>query len=198
MGQRALRSPLREDRGSVSVEFVVIFLTFISIIFFVIEVTLYMFFQASLEKAAQAGARAAIVSAPVVNGVRLQNNPVGGNPFGNACGLSNGTCASFTAQCSRNCSGSGFQRILRHMQGFNGAIARENVTIRYEYAGAGFAGGPTAPMVTVTVSCVPFRTGILRLIVENADDLLNIPGDGCNRAAVPPRSASMTGEDLAQ
>jgi len=72
------------------------------------------------------------------------------------------------------------------MRGFNGQIQASNVTITYVDAGIGFAGGPTVPMVTVTVTSVPYQTGILGL-------LLNATG---NLATLPSRSASMTGEDL--
>jgi hypothetical protein len=194
MTRDALPSWLRSDSGSASVEFVVVFLTFILIIFFVIEVTLYMFFLASVEKAVQAGVRVAAVSRPVVN-VPLANEPDGVS-FGQTCGALGETCNGFTSQCSSDCNGDSFDRILDHMRGFNGRIHQENVAVHYQYAGIGFAGGPTAPIVTVTVSCVPFQTGILGLLVGNLDNQFN-PGGECAQLSLPPRSASMTGEDLA-
>jgi hypothetical protein len=81
------------------------------------------------------------------------------------------------------------------MRRFNGQITANNVSITYSYTGIGFAGGPAAPMVTATVSCVPFQAGILGLLLgENAG---GNDGDGCPGVrALPPRSASMTGENL--
>ena len=70
--RRSFSSFLRDGDGSTSVEFVVVFLGFIASFLFVVEVALYLFFMASLEKAAEAGVRAAVVSAPVVN-IRDQN-----------------------------------------------------------------------------------------------------------------------------
>ncbi|HEX5008586.1 MAG TPA: TadE/TadG family type IV pilus assembly protein [Hyphomonadaceae bacterium] len=182
---------LRSEQGSATVEFVVIFMAFIAIVFFVVEVTLYMFFMASLEKAAQAGVRAAVVSSPVAPGVPLTIGRGATGIYGHKCSFSSTTCASIpTISCTgATCDATGFTRILNHMQGFNGRIAANNVTITYADPGSGigFAGGPSAPMVTVTVSGVPFQTGILGLLL----------GDASGLATLPARSASMTGEDLA-
>lgn len=176
--------------GTVTIEFVVVFLGFIAIIFFVIEVTLFMFFRASLEKAAQAGARAAVVSPAVVAGLpatiaRADTTKI----FGRKCSDATNPCATFaTLTCTGGgCQAVPFTRILNHMRGFNGAIEAENVTFTYQDVGLGFAGGPTVPMVTVTIEGVPFQTGIIGLLLTNAGIL----------STLPPQSASMTGEDLA-
>jgi hypothetical protein len=173
------------------VEFVVIFMAFIAIVFFVVEVTLYLFFMASLEKAAQAGVRAAVVSSPVAPGVPLTIARGDTGIFGRKCSATPTTCVPVpTTSCTvATCEPVGFARILDHMQGFNGRIEADDVTIIYGDAGSGigFAGGPSVPMVTVTVSGVPFQTGILGLLL----------GDASGLATLPARSASMTGEDLA-
>jgi Flp pilus assembly protein TadG len=180
---------LRSNQGSTTVEFVVIFLGFISIIFFVVEVAIHMFFMASLEKAAQAGARAAVVSPPVAAGVPLTITKTTAGIYGQKCSQTPSPCVPITtASCTgATCSATEFTRILNHMRGFNGRVQANNVTVTYSDAGIGFAGGPTVPMVTVTVSGVPFQTGILGLLL----------GDASGLATLPERSASMTGEDLA-
>jgi hypothetical protein len=192
---RTLSSWLHNRDGSASVEFVVIFLGFISIMFFVMEVALYMFFMASLEKAAEAGVRFAVTSPPVVGGMPPQNvRATTTIPFGTKCSTF-GACQDFsTRTCSGDCSGAAFNRILAHMQGFNGAIGRQNVTVSYSYAGIGFAGGPTVPMVTVRVSGVPYQTGIFGLLLQSVASQQALQ----DLRTLPARSASMTGEDLAQ
>jgi hypothetical protein len=190
--RRGQGSFLRSDQGSATIEFVVIFMAFIAIVFFVVEVTLYLFFMASLEKAAQAGVRAAVVSSPVAADVPLIIERGEAGIYGFKCSQSASTCAPIpTRSCTAaTCEPVGFARILNHMQGFNGRIQAEDVTVIYASAGSGigFAGGPSAPMVTVTVSGVPFQTGILGLLLGN---------DANGLATLPARSASMTGEDLA-
>lgn len=187
---RALLQKFLGDRdGSATVEFVVVFLGFIAVIFFVLEVTIYQFFSATLEKAAQAGARAAVVSTPVDVGVPLTNGKTAGGVYGAPCSAASSPCTGFQ---SISCTGAAcdsvpFTRILNHMRGFNSKIEAEHVTVSYQYTALGFAGGPSIPMVTVTVSGVPFQTGIIGLLLTNSGVL----------AALPAQSASMTGEDLA-
>jgi Flp pilus assembly pilin Flp len=189
---RSLSIFLKDDRGSTAVEFVVVFMAFIGIVFFVVEVALYSFFTASLEKAAEAGVRAAVVSSPAVNSPFDSTPPVplvirtDGGRYGANCSSSRARCINFPA---RSCAGSTcanqttFTRVLTEMRRFNGRIQPGNVTVRYVdiSSGIGFAGGPTVPMVTVTVSGVPFQTGLLGLL----------------QPTLPPRSASMTGEYVA-
>jgi hypothetical protein len=189
---------LKNNGGSSTIEFVVVFLAFIAIMFFVVEVTLYMFFLASLEKAAEAGVRAAAVSAPVVNNVDLTNDPANNSVrFGTPCRP--GNCQAEPLRgCGPDwqpCSGAVFDNvILPQMQRFNGQITANNVGITYRYTGIGFAGGPAAPMVTATIECVPFQVGLLGLLLGNDG---GNGGNGCSGVrALPPRSASMTGEDL--
>ena len=189
MSNRLLQKFVTNCDGSATVEFVVVFLGFISIIMFVVEVTLYMFFTASLEKAAEAGARAAVVSPPVIAGYPTTIGKSASGVYGQMCSLASAPCAALpTSTCTgAACSATPFNRILTHMRGFNARIQASNVTVTYADAGIGFAGGPAVPMVTVTVSNVPYQTGILGL-------LLNSTG---NLATLPTRSAGMTGEDLA-
>ncbi len=81
------------------------------------------------------------------------------------------------------------------MRRFNGQITADNVSITYTYTGIGLAGGPAAPMVTATISCVPFQAGILGLLLGDGGG--GNGGNGCQGVrALPPRSASMTGENF--
>jgi hypothetical protein len=176
---------LKRD-GATTLEFVVVFIGFIAIMFFVMELTLYLFFMASLEKAAQAGVRVAVTSDPVVD-IPRTIEPEDEAPYGQSCSV-DGACRSFPAlACTgeAECTRGNLTRIVDHMRGYNGLIQPNNVTITYTDVGIGFAGGPTVPMVTVTVQGIPFQTGIAGLLLGDIGDVV-----------LPPRSASMTGEDL--
>jgi Flp pilus assembly protein TadG len=190
MTTASLHRFLNDRKGSATIEFIVVFLGFIAIIFFVLEVTIYQFFAATLEKAAQAGARAAVVSTPVAAGVPLTNGKTADGIYGQPCNSASNPCTSFqTISCTGGaCAATPFTRILDHMRRFNSKIEAGHVTLSYQYTGLGFAGGPSVPMVTVTVSGVPFETGIVGLLLTNSGVL----------AALPAQTASMTGEDLAQ
>lgn len=184
---------LQKKDGSSTIEFVVVFVAFIATIFFVLEVTLYLFFMSSLEKAAEAGVRAAVVSSPLVADFPLTIEKTPSGVFGFKCSDATAPCAAFaTLSCTgdsgaNGCLAAPFDRILNHIRGFNAQITAANVTVSYEDVGLGYAGGPPVPMVTVTIHDVPYQTGIVGLLLTNANVL----------ATLPARSASMTGEDLA-
>jgi len=191
------RSFFARQDGTTTLEFVVVFMGFVAILFFVMEVTLYLFFMQTLEKAAEAGVRVAVTSPPAVTGIPSTIQPAFGANYGDSCtqGNGGGPCRPFwpsPASCTGADCANSFDRILNHMRGFNGQIHPENVTITYTDVGIGFAGGPTVPMVTVTVHDVPFQTGILALLLGDGD------GGAGLLAQLPSRSASMTGEDLAR
>lgn len=180
---------LDSSDGSSTIEFVVIFFAFMATFFFVVEATLYLFFTATLQKAAQAGVRAAVVSTPIAAGVPLTITRSAGGVFGVSCSDASAPCVPFASvSCTgAACDPAQFGRIFAHMRGFAGQLQPENVTITYQDIGLGFAGGPTVPLVTVRISGVAFQTGIVGLLLTNANVL----------AALPPQAASMTGEDLA-
>lgn len=185
------RSPIRflsQENGSSSVEFVVVIFAILATIFFVLEVTLYLFFSASLNKSAQAGLRAAVVSTPIAAGLPERNARTNTGVFGVSCSDASAPCVPFAdVSCTgAACEAAEFDRIFAHMRGFAGQLEPENVTISYNWTGLGFAGGPTVPLVTVTVSDVPFRTGVVGLLLTNAGVL----------ATLPTHTVSMTGEDL--
>jgi len=179
----------KTQSGSSTIEFVVVIFAILAAVFFVIEVTLYMFFSASLEKAAQAGLRAAVVSDPVAAGVPIRNQRTATGLYGISCSDSTAPCVGFsTISCTggSTCIADEFTRIFNHMQGFSGQLQQANVVVTYSYSGLGYAGGPTIPLVTVTVQNVPFQTGVVGLLLTNAGVL----------AALPTHSVTMTGEDL--
>lgn len=185
----------RDASGATTIEFVVVFMGFIAVIFFVLETVLYGFSMSSLEKAAQAGVRAAVTSEPVAAGVPERISKQTAGVFGYKCSDAAAQCITFgTATCTGGtCDPTGFNRILSHMRGFNGRIEAENVTLTYtdvntdgSALGIGFAGGPTVPMVTVRIDNVPYGAGIFGLLLSDATGL----------ATLPRRAATMTGEDL--
>ncbi len=188
MNRAHSRRFIRNDTGSSTVEFVVVSFAILISVFFVLEVTLYLFFSAALNKAAQAGTRTAVVSTPAAPGVPARNARSANGVFGVACSDPSVPCVPFTdVSCTgAACDPTEFNRIFAHMQGFSGQLQPDNVTISYQWTGLGFAGGPVIPLVTVTVSGVPFRTGVVGLLLTNAGVL----------ASLPTHAVSMTGEDL--
>jgi Flp pilus assembly protein TadG len=203
MRKRKLRSFAHDETAAITVEFVVVMLFFITITFFVLEVALAQFWWQTAEKAAQIGARLALVSDPAVTAISSSTtNPVSsGGASGQACPANcdfNGVAGcTATIPCTWTCTGGGagcsataFSYIVNRMRQTYVPIKDSNVTISYSYTGLGYAGGPLTPTVTVTLSGVPLKLGFISIIG-------NIIGTSAAPLfQIPTMTATMTGEDL--
>jgi len=193
MSERPFSFDLRSDSGLVAAEFVVVAFALLVMVFLVVELTTLYFSMMSEQKAAYMGARVAIVSNVAATGVPARNTVTGTGTFGVSCGDASAPCAGFApASCDGDgggCDASSFSRILSRMRQFVGGLEAAHVTIRYAYAGLGFAGGPTIPEVTVTIHGVPYRTGIIGGIIGTAHGAFT---------SLPPVSVTLMGEDLSQ
>ena len=193
MRARAFHHFVRDERAASTVEFVAIMPFFVLIAFFILEISVATFRIATAEKAVQLAARMAAVSDPAATGVPTINARAGSGVYGDQCNT--GACS--TAWSPKTCTGTGctaaaFDPIWNRMQNiFN--VPKANVTITYSDAGLGFAGGPTIPSVTVTVSGVPYDT-IFTAILQN---FFTTTGAGASPFVnLPPMSVTMTAEDL--
>lgn len=183
----------RNEAASTTPEFVVVVFFFFIIVFFVMEVAIALFFWQTVEKSVQLGARLTIVSAPVEAGVPSTNgyNGADGTLLGDPCSDSPTPCTGFaTVTCTGTaCTNTAdFNRILSRMRQLYAGIGASNVTFTYEDVGLGFAGGPTVPLVTVTIAGVPFQTGMLSIMGRYLGDTA--------LTTIPTMTATLTGEDL--
>lgn len=186
----------RAESGSTTVEFVATFAFAVILFLGVIELALAWFCWIGAEKAAQIGVRRAVVSDPVVNGLPPTNQRAAGALFGAPCQDESAPCRSFApllcaggtgGQCATDPAG--FTALVTLMRRHFGPIEARHVSVRYQYTGLGYAGGPTVPLVTLTVAGVPFRTGVVSV-------LGNLIGDGGPLVTIPTIAVSMTGEDM--
>jgi len=182
------------ERGAATVEFVVVAPVFLLLFFGAIETASAFFWWKTAEKAAQLGARIAVVRDPAALGVPLRNPRRSGTLFGLACGHASDPC-NFDGQSTWICSGGvdcnqeAFDNIIIEMRRvFGQAISDENLTITYSYAGLGYAGGPFIPSVTVTLTGVPFGMFM--------GFLSGMAGKDGALQSLPDISATLTGEDL--
>lgn len=205
---------IRDRRGGVGVEFVALLPAFLFLTFFVLETAIAVLWVGTVEKAAQLGARLAIVSNFAVNGLaptdknQLAMNAVPGQNCPAACtAFTTRTCTGGTGgDCNTtNCLGATvpcFTVIVNRMRGIASVIQPANVTISYTYVGLGFAGGPIVPRVTVTIGRVgdagqavsynTFTSSILGALMMAATGRNDFPG----LTTMPPITATFTGEDL--
>ena len=209
---------VRDQQGGVAVEFVALMPAFLFIVFFTMEIAIAVLWVGTVEKAAQLGARLAVVSNVVVTGLPADGrNPVNGSTFapGQNCNLSVAAnadpCVRFAARtCTAGTVGqcaapaTGFNPIFNRMDAIVGVLVPANVTITYEYVGLGFAGGPIAPRVTVTVGqagagtqAVPYNTVMTSMLARLIRAVTGRPtAQFPGLTVMPVVSATFTGEDL--
>jgi hypothetical protein len=198
------RKFMTDHSGGVAVEFVALLPAFVFLTFFIFEIFVAVFLVGTVEKAAQLGARLAIVSNTAVTGLptdyalRSTAYAYGQPCSAGACGtggtgFTTRTCAGGSGGA---CDGPNFTVIVNRMRGIASIIQPQNVTIEYAYVGLGFAGGPIVPRVTVTVQNVPYGLfvttildGFIRLATDNQTTTLGLTN-------LPMITATYTGEDL--
>ncbi|MEL6317958.1 MAG: TadE/TadG family type IV pilus assembly protein [Pseudomonadota bacterium] len=187
------RGFLRDRAGGATVEFMVLLAPLFALLFFVVEVAIFIFHSESVRKAAEVGARLAIVSPPVVLGLPPTNAPAESGDEGH-CALEPSPCAtpdparwSCAGGTGEGCTAS-FDAIVAEMRRFSRAIEPQNVTVTYVYGRLGRVGGPLVPTVIVDVADVtnPFGAFGLRQLIFG----------GVRFETVPDVRANFVAEDL--
>jgi Flp pilus assembly protein TadG len=193
------RRLLKNERAASAAEFALVLPLLILLLFAIIDSGRFMWEWNRAEKATQMGARFAVVTAPVLNGLdnSYSFSISGGIPAGspvptssfNTATCDNATCSclpggGFCSTTSRNAAA--FTAIRTRMSGFYPQIADANVQVVYQNIGLGFAGDPdgsdVSPLVTVKLRSMSFHP-ISCLVF------------GCS-ISMPDFSASLTAEDL--
>ena len=206
-----------DENGAALLEFTVAAFTFFIILFGTLDFAQVYFKWNLATKATQFGARLATVSDPVagalttltgVGGAVLPGGPMPAFDYTCTPTSANGSAGTCTNSGTYNvaamqtifygrgngtsCTGTGLNigmcNLLGGMVNANGtALTAQNVTIRYQYTGLGYAGRPGGPVPTITVSL----TGI--------SHNFTLVGGLANIASVtlPAFATTVTGEDLA-
>jgi Flp pilus assembly pilin Flp len=189
----------RNQGGASAAEFGLVLPLLTLLLFAVIDAGRFMWEWNRAEKATQVGARFAVVTAPVLNGLddSYSFSVSGGIPQGTAVPTSSfdsATCDNASCSCTPNggfCSASSwnsgaFAAIRSRMTSFYPQIKDANVQIIYKNVGLGFAGDPgssdVSPLVTVKLRSMTFKPISCRVF-------------GCS-IAMPDFSTSLTAEDL--
>lgn len=164
---------VRRTDGAVGAEFAMVLPLLILLLIGVIDVGRYMWTLNQLEKATQMGARMAVVTEMVPQGLANENygaslgqgSSIPTSSFGSAsCNATGGAvgCTCVTSPCPTltPVDTASFNAVATRMKQIAGIINPSNVTIRYDNSGLGYAGDPTgpdvAPIVTVSAANVGF------------------------------------------
>jgi hypothetical protein len=186
-----LFSQLYSDRrGTAVTEFVVVGPLFLAVFLGILEVSLQLYYAEAAEKAAQLGARTAIVVTPAAAVPAINDRSASGQ-WGQPCAPTSDPCAGFAAaECTGAACGGAFAIVLARMQAVLPVVTAANVRLRYEYVAIGFAGGPAFPSVTLTLTGLTWPAGPFAAV----RGLLG--GTGAS-ATMPDIRVTLTGEDLA-
>jgi len=170
---KRLTDLIRESRAASAAEFALVLPLLLILLFGIIDVGRYLWQFNQAEKATQMGARYAVVTDPVLNGLYTYSFSVsGGVPQGTAvptASFDNATCTNSTCTCapgggfcsatSRNATA--FTNIVARMKMMYPTLTASNVQVNYRNVGLGFAGDPDGPdvsaLVTVSVTGLTFR-----------------------------------------
>lgn len=189
--QRTLSQLARDRRGATAMEFALVSIVLIMFIIGIVDFGRAMFEWNQATKATQEGARRAVVSEIVAEG--LQN-------FDGLAFVGNGSQVPISAVdpnpivcTSAGCNGYGpldtvaFDRISNWVRANYGRAQPENIVIEYRHIGLGFAGNPIgpdiAPAVTVRLQNLQF-------------DFIGSVLFGLAPIAMPDFATTLTGEDF--
>ena len=171
------RNLIHDHSGSSAAEFAIVLPLLLIFLLGIVDSGRWLWTFNRAEKAAQMGARFAVVANPVTSAINSSYLGVGGltqgdaipaSAFGKITCTATGTVSAVTATCSCTTSpcptgtanNLAFQNIMNRMRGFLPEIQPSNLTIEYSSSGLGYAGNPNgadiSPLVTVKLSGLQF------------------------------------------
>jgi Flp pilus assembly protein TadG len=151
-----IRKLLRDRRASSAAEFALVLPLLLLFIFGIIDAGRWMWTYNQAEKAAQMGARMAVVTSPVSSS--LSDSYLGAcSPALTQGDLIPSSCFTAISCTSTSCSGgtedpAAFTQIADRMRQFLPQLADENLTIEYSPSGLGYAGNPNGPDISPLVT----------------------------------------------
>ena len=170
---------LRDERGAVVVDHLPVLFLLILIVMMIFEIGLAYFMNLGTAKAAQLGARIAVVVPPIhpdVPAVNQQNT--GSARSGDTCFQASGVdaCANpggpwvCDGAALGTCDAATFARITADMRRTYARLADEDVVITYAYRQLGVVDGPFVPEVNVSVRSQSYT--FLTLILSDLTGML--------------------------
>ncbi|MEL6233214.1 MAG: TadE/TadG family type IV pilus assembly protein [Pseudomonadota bacterium] len=174
----ALRRFLREQRAAATVEFVMIFVPLIVMIFFIFEMAMAYHWALAAQKGVENGVRFAVTQTPlhdslIANDGTIIKYEISGSTdagdlcyFGSNCTqITSVTCvggASLAAECDAARMSALLSVVSEHAYGLDA----ESLTITYDESGLGRATETVIPIVTVSISAREFPLGLSLLGID--------------------------------
>lgn len=195
---------LKDAGGAAAIEYVVLLLPLLALVFTSFQIALAYHFSLTAQKAVENGARVAAVRDRVAENMPRINQPAEGAEIGTPC--SQGGCAvpdpaSWTCTAEDlggpNCNANAFNEVFQEVASIAYLLDPDDLVITYSYAGLGFAEGPFVPIIEVGIRERPFflRFGFsLALGVSGGEE--NEGEDGQEVATLPSVAAMAIAEDM--
>ena len=186
----ALRNLLRNKAGAAGAEFALVVPLFVVLLLGVIDTGRFMYEYNRAEKATQVGARVAIVTNVLSEGLRDEDyagQSAGGGTIAPGaripadalgtlkCDSTGCSCEAGTCPPAGTFDSAAFDVLVTRMRNIYPAVTSENVEVRYSGSGLGFAGSAAggagggagapeqmevSPLITVTLKGVQFHPAI--------------------------------------
>jgi hypothetical protein len=199
---KRLRTLWAAKAGTTAAEFAMLLPLLTLLLLGAIDGGRYLWACNRAEKATQMGARFAVVTDMVPGGLAgydfaipgdlTQGDPIPQSKFGGATCQSSGGAVSCTCDTGQTCpplgtaNATAFANILARMQLFYPALTADNLVIKYQYSGLGYAGDPNgsdvAPLVVVQLRNLTFTPNLYRFV-------------GASTLPLPSFSTALTLED---
>ena len=161
-----MRNLIQDRSGSSAAEFAIVLPLLLTLLFGIVDAGRWLWTYNRAEKAAQMGARFAVVTNPIAPGVAssylgtgglTQGDVIPASAFGKITCKSAGGCTCTTTPCPTlgTTDTAAFNAIVARMQLFLPELSASNVAVEYSSSGLGYAGDPNehdlSPMVTVKI-----------------------------------------------
>lgn len=196
---RRLRGFAQDVRAAVTIEYVVLLLPLLMLVFVSFQIALAYHFSLTAQKAVELGARIAAVRDPVSLLLPRVNTFDGGSgaSLGDPC-AETGACVDPGGPwvCTGAdlgggaCSAAAFQDVFAEVDRIAYLLDPEDLSVSYYYGRLGYAGGPFVPIVQVSIQERPF---FLQFFFNLG---FGLGGDPDGRLDLPAVAASAIAEDL--
>ncbi|MEM7543925.1 MAG: TadE/TadG family type IV pilus assembly protein [Pseudomonadota bacterium] len=195
---RRLKHFLKDQRGAASLEYIVLLLPLLAMVFVSFQIALAYHFALTAQKAVELGARIAAVRDPVYTDLPPSNGVRIGGTTGVQCAVDNQCDLTDTGPwtCSGDdlgngvCDADAYADIFEEVARIAYLLDPSDLSITYYYGELGFAGGPFVPIVEVAIEERPFFLQFFfNLAVGN-------PANGAEELQLPAVAASAIAEDL--
>lgn len=169
---------LRDENGAATVEYVLIFVPLMVMIFFIFEMAMAYHWALAAQKGVENGVRFAVTQRPLhdslidTDGSIVKYTITGSTKPGDLCYFASNCSSVATVVCSggaslaADCDASAMAQLLSVVSEHAYGLDADSLTITYEESGLGRATETVIPIITVSISAREFPLGLSLLGID--------------------------------